>query len=413
MEPFLLKFWITLFNNGFNYDFNTSNSTVTVLYTSNNGANISINYSNMRLALSCAISQLLIYFAAIGRIQIYKVMISNFFFILVWTLNYAIVAFFIDSYSEGRINDDYGICFVYLFGGFAGLVVILDAPSRIKIIDRTRKTAIYPKILAILGTFFMCLSFSITHSIIGKKDNGNANFDPINDQRVVFYPEGAIGMLFAISASVISSAAWSVILNSREHKFALTDFIGSSISGAIMFGPVGQLTSNLAIPIVLGLGGGLISVLYKEKALPRINKKKMRDSMGLLGPFLIVPFVGNFISTPVTIFCYSTYGVVDPQLGFKPILSTSSRYVYIYYILCSVMGLLGGMSISSVFRWFKGNETHFGDRLSYHNLLGLKEYELEYREDSSESTDQNERKVKKENKKKKEPFRVRQSLYYE
>jgi hypothetical protein len=171
---------------------------------------------------------------------------------------------------------------------------------------------------------------------------------------VVFYPEGAIGTFFAISSSVLSTAAWSIIFN-HHHTFALTDFIGSSISGAIMFGPVAEFTSNLGIPVILGLGAGFLSVLYKTKLMPKINKKKIMDSMGLLGPFLIVPFVGNFLTTPVIIFCYSTYNIQTPQLGYVAPLSTSSRYLYIYYILCSVMGLLGGISVSSIFRWFRGN----------------------------------------------------------
>jgi hypothetical protein len=97
LEPFLLKFWLNLFNKGFGSEFDTGNQYLTILYTSNTGSSVSINYWNMRLSLTCAISQLLIYFAATGRIQIYKIMIANFCFILIWTLNYGIVIFFIYS----------------------------------------------------------------------------------------------------------------------------------------------------------------------------------------------------------------------------------------------------------------------------------------------------------------------------
>jgi hypothetical protein len=162
-------------------------------------------------------------------------------------------------------------------------------------------------------------------------------------------------MFFALSSSVLSTAAFSVLLNG-DHKMGLIDFIGGTISGAIMFGPVAGFSSNLAIPITLGLAGGFLCVLYKAKVLPRLNKVKLRDSMGFLGPFLMVPLVGNFVSTPVVIYTYSLYGITTPQLGFSSIGSvSSSRYIYILNVLASILGLLAGMAMSSIFRWFKGN----------------------------------------------------------
>lgn len=96
---------------------------------------------------------------------------------------------------------------------------------------------------------------------------------------------------------------------------SLIDLIGGSISGAIMFGPVAGFTSNLAIPIALGIPGGFLCVIYKAKLMPRFNKTKLRDAIGFLGPFLMVPVIGNYVSTPVVIYIYSAYAITTPQLG--------------------------------------------------------------------------------------------------
>lgn len=122
----------------------------------------------MRLAMNCAISQLLMYFVAVGRIQVYKVMITNFAFILMWSLNFSLVTNLYTNTEESRINDDYSINMVYLFGGFVGLVVILDSPSRIISRIRAKSAPSYPKIIATLGIFFMCISFALTHATLGK-----------------------------------------------------------------------------------------------------------------------------------------------------------------------------------------------------------------------------------------------------
>lgn len=39
--------------------------------------------------------------------------------------------------------------------------------------------------------------------------------------------------------------------------------------------------------------------------------------------------------------------------------------------------------MSSIFRWFKGNETHFGDRLAFIEELSLREIEIDYEEHST------------------------------
>lgn len=156
------------------------------MLTSNNGSTVNINYWNMKLMLCCVISQLLIHFAAIGRLQIYKIVLSNIFFLIVWTLNFGLVSYIFSTSTEDRIQDDFNICFVYLFGGFAGLIVIFDTPSRILIKKSIKYQPFYPKIISVLGLFFLWMSFAFTFAIPGRKDN-SSTYD-INNSRLLFYP---------------------------------------------------------------------------------------------------------------------------------------------------------------------------------------------------------------------------------
>jgi len=138
--------------------------------------------------MQCTISQLLMYFAIMGRIQTYKVIVANLFFIFAWTLNYAIVTYLYTTAPDNRINDDFSINLTYLYGGMAGLVAILDTPSRLVAKIRSRRFhPAYPKILAAVGNIFLSLGFVFTHAIVGKKDN-TAAFTPLTDQRAVFMP---------------------------------------------------------------------------------------------------------------------------------------------------------------------------------------------------------------------------------
>ena len=94
------KFFLNLFFGSFFKSLPLSDVNMNALMNSNStSAGVDINYWNMKLALCCAISQLIIYLAAISRLQIYKIIIANFFFLLIWSLNYGLVTYLFYSSS--------------------------------------------------------------------------------------------------------------------------------------------------------------------------------------------------------------------------------------------------------------------------------------------------------------------------
>lgn len=184
-------------------------------------------------------------------------------------------------------------------------------------------------------------------------------------------------MFFALSSSVLSTAAVSIIFT-PGNALKLSDLMGSTISGAIMFGPVAGFTQNITIPITLGIISGAISTFYKSKLLPIINKKYLLDSMGFLGPFFVIPVLGNFIVAPIIVGVYASSTKLPPQLYGTAILPKTASFVFVYFLVSAGMGMICGMMISWVMRVFKGNENNFGDRLMFSQDLSLIEMKLDY-----------------------------------
>lgn len=133
LSPLLQKLWLNIFLNGFNGGLSSSVASYAVLFSSNNPSNVSVNYSNLKLSICCAISQLLLYVAVIGRMQVYKTILISFFFIFCWNLNYALCINLLKMSPDARFFDDYSISMVYVFGGCVTLLVALDVPSNLHI----------------------------------------------------------------------------------------------------------------------------------------------------------------------------------------------------------------------------------------------------------------------------------------
>lgn len=169
LSPLLQKLWLNIFLNGFNNGLNNTSPGYQVLFVSNNLTNVSVNYSNIKLSICCAISQLLIYVAVIGRMQIYKTIVVSFLYVVFWNLNYFLCVAMLKLSADSRFFDDYSISMVYVFGGFVALLASFDVPSHLLIRTVRHTTKSYSKITSFIGIFFIWLSFCCTFSIVGTK----------------------------------------------------------------------------------------------------------------------------------------------------------------------------------------------------------------------------------------------------
>ena len=169
LSPLLQKLWLNIFLDGFNNGLNNISPGYQILFVSNNLVNVSINYSNLKLSICCATSQLLLYVAVIGRIQTYNIIVLSFIYIVFWNLNYFLCVYLLKLSPDSRFFDDYSISMVYVFGGFVALLASFDSNSRLIIKKVKHSTKIYSKITSFIGIFFIWLSFCCTFSIFGTK----------------------------------------------------------------------------------------------------------------------------------------------------------------------------------------------------------------------------------------------------
>lgn len=167
LSPLLQKFWMNIFIGNFDTSTTHPNLHAQVIIQSNNITKASVNYVNLKLALCCAISQLIIHISLIGKMQIYKTILTSIIFVAVWNLNYYLCLHLLNISPDSRFFDDYSISMVYIFGTVASLVMTFDVPSNLHKLKSSKKHINFPKILSFIGVFFLWLSFSMTFSIVG------------------------------------------------------------------------------------------------------------------------------------------------------------------------------------------------------------------------------------------------------
>lgn len=158
-------------------------------------------------------------------------------------------------------------------------------------------------------------------------------------------------MFFALSASTVSSLAFSFLINKRPRA---ADIFTGSISGAVIMGSVAAFITNIAVPIVVGIFSAFVSVLYKCKVMVRVNKEHARDILGLFGPFLVVGVFGVVVLAPIVLISLANLGLVTGPMNGTVVGTSSASWVLIYAGISAGMGLITGMVVSTVVRCCSG-----------------------------------------------------------
>jgi hypothetical protein len=283
----------------------------------------------------------------LGRLNPAQVILNSLFFNFLWTLNHLLCAFLVTNSPDSRIADDYQITSVYLFAATYGIVMsrILRSPPT----GQTEEFSSSPNasVLAHLGTFFLFLAFAATTTMYSLK----YSFVSKETQRSFIWQEAFIAIFVAMSASIIFTYAFSILLNPNS-KIGIRGSLVGTITGAIMYGPVAGTCINIGAAIAVGLLAGAISAFFFEKIYPKLNASNITDSFGL-GVVWIAAFLGTFIVTPTVLKTYYNYSVDLPTL--YPQNSPSSAYFIsnkdvagwsLVYVGISVgIGLVGGIII--------------------------------------------------------------------
>lgn len=114
----------------------------------------------MKTTVANCISQLVIFLGVFGKLTISQIILNSLFYNILWNLNYFLCAKLQMLSPDTRIFDDYQISHVYLFGSAYSLILCLLL--RKPLVKKSINYHSMSIVLAILGTFFIWMSFCTT-----------------------------------------------------------------------------------------------------------------------------------------------------------------------------------------------------------------------------------------------------------
>jgi ammonia channel protein AmtB len=160
--------------------------------------------------------------------------------------------------------------------------------------------------LALIGGFFVFLSFCSTTTFFPVK------FTPAQAEyaRSYIWQEAFLSLFFAMSSSVISSSALSVLFKGKTGEW---EVILGIICGGIVFGPIAGTAVNIGAAIACGLISGVIVSIYCWQIHKRINSKRLNDCYGAFGVF-IVSLISTFGISPIILITYYVRSWILPTL---------------------------------------------------------------------------------------------------
>ncbi len=151
-----------------------------------------------------------------------------------------------------------------------------------------------------------------------------------------------------MSSSILSTYSFSIIL---DEQIGLKQSILGTITGAVIFGPIAGIVTNLAVPIVCGIIGGYISAIYFKNIFKKLNNAQIKDSLGLFNIGLIIPFLATFVITPIVLAFYYYLESQLPTLGNIVISSKNVLGWILMYIGISIgIGFGAGLITSLILK---------------------------------------------------------------
>lgn len=145
-----------------------------------------------------------------------------------------------------------------------------------------------------------------------------------------------------------------------------------TVSGAIIFGSISQICTNIGASIACGCFSGLFSAIFYNKIYQKINKRQVFDSFGSIFIF-IISLISTLGVAPLVVYCYYNFNFLVQTLRndsntANTAITNSSVIIYMlqYVGITAGIGFGSGLIIGLIMKIF--------DRFDADKLLDDKLY---------------------------------------
>lgn len=262
---------------------------------------VSLDFRYLLTADYCLAAVLLTWLACAGRISAFQIVFLAIFQSCLFALNEVILHYSLNTYDLG------GTIGVFLFGSCFALAagIILKAPKTdINPLNSVRNH--HATLFAFLGTLFLWVFWpSFNAARVGLDLSYGLGYGNQSHRAV-------INTVLALTGSTIATFIFSPIFNNA--RFNVEHILKATLAGGVTIGAVADICVDPFAAILIGLWGGLMSLLFFQFVHPRM---KHIDTLGVTSLFLWPSFWGAWISV---IYVGALY---EDKLGFDP-----SRFYY-------------------------------------------------------------------------------------
>jgi len=158
---------------------------------------------------------------------------------------------------------------------------------------------------------------------------------------------------------------------------SIQNVVMGTISGGIFVGGLADIIENIGVSTFLGFIAGVIAGLFLTLVTPRINRKSIIDSQGLLGPILIISFLASFVIHPSILSQYYIRrdSFVLRSTGAAETDFRVARYHLIYFIITIGFSAITGFLLGLIYRIKRNTLTDFEDTKFFAEDYGLYTYD--------------------------------------
>lgn len=278
--------------------------------------------------------------AFIGRLNLFQIVKFVVLYLMFWNLNYFLLIYFLvkGDFSEQPFApyffDMFGTTFVYLFASMFALPLACSLRKQSIPEMHPRNTFNRSSLtLSQIGTGFIIVAWFFTSC-------GVINYK--------VYPDSMARSLSTLSTilGTISSMCCTYLTclllggGRAGYKHALL----GAIPGGVVLGA--GIVENVGVVLMIGSVAGVLTGIYMNTIHKVVNRKYVKDVIGLFGPFFISALIGSVVVVPAVLTYYYNKNEGFPFAPTVPVPRNLAAYQLIYAGLSAGIGLGGGIVTS-------------------------------------------------------------------